>query len=132
MYWYRQRHEESMEQIVFLTTTIKPEFGQKFDQNKFAASKTVAESGNFTVKHVDYTDRGVYFCAVSMHSGLTVWQSCTKTQYTSTRNKQQTPKEGGVSQQISCLLASFFINHNSQWPHLFSKLLVAIRFNGAE
>ncbi|KAF4084290.1 hypothetical protein AMELA_G00127110 [Ameiurus melas] len=85
MYWFRQHHGENMELIVYTGAYITPDFG-KFSQSKFSTIKTVAESGSFTVKDVDYNDSAVYFCAVSEHSVITTEQSCTKTHCVSRRN----------------------------------------------
>ncbi|KAK3562639.1 hypothetical protein QTP86_003379 [Hemibagrus guttatus] len=63
MYWFRQLHGECMELIVYSPTYSTPDFG-KFNQSKFSVSKTVSESGSFTVKDVDYKDSAVYFCAL--------------------------------------------------------------------
>uniref|UniRef100_A0A4W4EGM3 Ig-like domain-containing protein n=1 Tax=Electrophorus electricus TaxID=8005 RepID=A0A4W4EGM3_ELEEL len=64
MYWYRQRHQESLTLIV---------------NHKFSVNKTVPESGSFTVNDLDSMDNAVYFCAVSKHSAIITVQSYTKT-----------------------------------------------------
>ncbi|KAG7328542.1 hypothetical protein KOW79_008486 [Hemibagrus wyckioides] len=56
MYWFRQLHGESMELIVYSPTYGTPDFGT-FSESKFSVSKTVPQSGSFTVKDVDYNDR---------------------------------------------------------------------------
>uniref|UniRef100_A0A8C5G1I3 Ig-like domain-containing protein n=1 Tax=Gouania willdenowi TaxID=441366 RepID=A0A8C5G1I3_GOUWI len=65
MYWYRQLPMKTMEQIVFTRTGSKDHDFGTFSTEKFAATKTVAEHGTFTVKHVEPGDEGLYFCAVS-------------------------------------------------------------------
>uniref|UniRef100_A0A8C5DI64 Ig-like domain-containing protein n=1 Tax=Gouania willdenowi TaxID=441366 RepID=A0A8C5DI64_GOUWI len=65
MYWYRQLPMKTMEIIVFTTTGSKDHDFGTFSTEKFAATKTVAEQGTFTVKHVEPGDEGLYFCAVS-------------------------------------------------------------------
>uniref|UniRef100_A0A3Q0QSQ8 Ig-like domain-containing protein n=1 Tax=Amphilophus citrinellus TaxID=61819 RepID=A0A3Q0QSQ8_AMPCI len=70
MYWFRQVPGETMTLIVFAATGKKDnehDYGN-FDKEKFSASKTVAESGTFTVKKLEPKDKGLYFCAVSEHS----------------------------------------------------------------
>ncbi|KAG7328544.1 hypothetical protein KOW79_008488 [Hemibagrus wyckioides] len=56
MYWFRQLHGESMELIVYSPTYGTPDFGN-FSESKFSVSKTVPQSGSFTVNDVDYNDR---------------------------------------------------------------------------
>uniref|UniRef100_A0A3Q0QUC0 Ig-like domain-containing protein n=1 Tax=Amphilophus citrinellus TaxID=61819 RepID=A0A3Q0QUC0_AMPCI len=67
MYWYRQLPGQNMELIVFTTTAKKGDhdFG-KFSKDKFSATKTEAQNGDFTVKNLDSS--AVYFCAASYHS----------------------------------------------------------------
>uniref|UniRef100_A0A3B4X6T2 Immunoglobulin V-set domain-containing protein n=1 Tax=Seriola lalandi dorsalis TaxID=1841481 RepID=A0A3B4X6T2_SERLL len=52
MYWYRQLPGETMELIVF-TTTSKNDFGD-FDKKKFSATRPGIESGTFTVENLDF------------------------------------------------------------------------------
>lgn len=78
MYWFRQKQGETMQLIAFITTNNKPELGD-FSDEKYSASKTVAESGTFTVKKLEPDDSGVYFCAVSEHSDTDSLCCCTKT-----------------------------------------------------
>ncbi|KAI5618824.1 hypothetical protein C0J50_21495, partial [Silurus asotus] len=66
MYWFIQRQGESMELIVYTTTSSK-EFGS-VDKNKFSTVKEIAQNGSLTVKNVDTEDSAVYFCAVGKHS----------------------------------------------------------------
>lgn len=68
MYWYRQLPGETMKLVVF-TSTAKPDhdFGN-FSREKFAATKPDAYTGTFTIKNLEPTDKGLYFCAVSKHS----------------------------------------------------------------
>uniref|UniRef100_A0A3P8Z4S2 Ig-like domain-containing protein n=1 Tax=Esox lucius TaxID=8010 RepID=A0A3P8Z4S2_ESOLU len=82
MYWYRQLPGEGMKQIIYITTTNKPEYSGGFSDVKFSANKTVAESGSFTVKKLETGDSGMYFCAVSEHSDTEDKYSCTKTSLT--------------------------------------------------
>lgn len=71
MYWFRQLPGKTMELIVFTAVGItKHDFGT-FSQTKYSATKTVADSGTFSVKKLEPQDQGVYFCAVSEH-GATV------------------------------------------------------------
>ncbi|KAL7862349.1 hypothetical protein SRHO_G00137900 [Serrasalmus rhombeus] len=80
MYWFRQHQGESMKLIAYTATFNKqPEFGEGFDENKFTANKTVAESGSLTVNNLGSTDSAVYFCAVSKHSVRNSERGCTKT-----------------------------------------------------
>ncbi|TSM77397.1 Immunoglobulin lambda variable 5-37 [Bagarius yarrelli] len=67
MYWYRQRQGESMEFIVYTTTSADPEFGS-VEKTKFSTVKKIAANGSLTVKDVDTEDSAVYFCAVRKHS----------------------------------------------------------------
>ncbi|KAK2843659.1 hypothetical protein Q7C36_011874 [Tachysurus vachellii] len=67
MYWFRQRQGQSMELIVYITTSNQPDFGS-VDKNKFSAIKEIAANGSLTVKDLDTEDSAVYFCAVSEHS----------------------------------------------------------------
>lgn len=70
MYWFRQLPGETMTLIVFATTGKKDnehDYGD-FDTEKFSASKTVAETGTFTVNKLEPKDQGWYFCAVSKHN----------------------------------------------------------------
>lgn len=87
-----------MELIVFTTSFGTRDFG-KFNENKYSANKSVPESGSFTVKDVDYKDRGVYFCSVREHSVTPTGQSCTKTHCVS-KEELETPKEGSMVQDI--------------------------------
>lgn len=79
MYWYRQLPGEGMKQVVYTTSSSKPEYSGDFSEDKFSAKKTVAESGSFTVKKLEAGDSGMYFCAVSQHSDTDNKYSCTKT-----------------------------------------------------
>ncbi|KAK2843655.1 hypothetical protein Q7C36_011870 [Tachysurus vachellii] len=67
MYWFRQRQGQSMELIVYITTSNQPDFGS-VDKNKFSAIKKIAANGSLTVNDLDTEDSAVYFCAVSEHS----------------------------------------------------------------
>lgn len=78
MYWFRQQQGETMQLIAFTMTNSKPDFGE-FSEEKYSASKTVAERGSFTVKKLEPDDSGVYFCAVSEHSDTDLLCCCTKT-----------------------------------------------------
>lgn len=78
MYWFRQKQGETMQLIAFTMTNNKPDFGD-FSEEKYSASKTVAERGTFTVKKLEPDDSGVYFCAVSEHSDTDLLCCCTKT-----------------------------------------------------
>lgn len=68
-----------MKQVVYTTSSSKPEYSWDFSEDKFSAKKTVAESGSFTVKKLEAGDSGMYFCAVSQHSDTDNKYSCTKT-----------------------------------------------------
>ncbi|KAK7153390.1 hypothetical protein R3I93_011334 [Phoxinus phoxinus] len=80
MYWYRQRHGETMRLIAFTMANNNPDFGE-FSPDKYSADKTVAERGSFTVSKLEPDDSGVYFCAVSEHSDTDLLCCCTKTYY---------------------------------------------------
>ncbi|KAE8290289.1 hypothetical protein D5F01_LYC12011 [Larimichthys crocea] len=75
MYWYRQLPGETMELIVFTTTTNKNHDFGKFSKEKFSATKPDAESGTFTVNDLVPDDKGLYFCAVSQTDGSGVTQT---------------------------------------------------------
>uniref|UniRef100_A0A673YUY5 Ig-like domain-containing protein n=1 Tax=Salmo trutta TaxID=8032 RepID=A0A673YUY5_SALTR len=79
MHWYRQLPGEGMKQVAFTIPNSKPEYSGDFNEDKFSAKKTVAESGSFTVKKLETGDSGMYFCAVSQHSDTDNKYSCTKT-----------------------------------------------------
>lgn len=79
MYWFRQLPGKTMERVVFTTTASKKHDFGTFDQSKYSATKTVAESGTFSVKKLEPQDQGVYFCAVSEHSAVVQPQVCSKT-----------------------------------------------------
>ncbi|TKS87145.1 Immunoglobulin lambda variable 2-18 [Collichthys lucidus] len=68
MYWYRQLPGETMELIVFTTTSTKNHYFGKFSKEKFSATKPDAVSGTFTVNDLVPDDKGLYFCAVYEHS----------------------------------------------------------------
>ncbi|KAF7652111.1 hypothetical protein LDENG_00101610, partial [Lucifuga dentata] len=57
MSWYQQLSGESLNLIVITVPYSDPDFGD-FSQVKFSASKTEAERGSFTVKHVEPGDSG--------------------------------------------------------------------------
>ncbi|KAK2843657.1 hypothetical protein Q7C36_011872 [Tachysurus vachellii] len=67
MYWFRQRQGQSMELIVYITTSNQTDFGS-VDRNKFSAIKKIPANGSLTVKDLDTEDSAVYFCAVGKHS----------------------------------------------------------------
>lgn len=64
-----------MKRIVYTVPySSQPDFGD-LSQDKYSATKTEAERGSFTVKNVEPSDNGVYFCVVST---LTVRQMVAK------------------------------------------------------
>uniref|UniRef100_A0A667YGS6 Ig-like domain-containing protein n=1 Tax=Myripristis murdjan TaxID=586833 RepID=A0A667YGS6_9TELE len=65
MYWYRQLPGEGMKQIVFTTTSSKPEYESGFSEDKFPLSGA--------------QDGAVYFCAASAARCYTNPLSATKT-----------------------------------------------------
>ncbi|XP_030591298.1 uncharacterized protein LOC115784280 [Archocentrus centrarchus] len=67
MYWFQQLPGQGLRLIVHTLPYKPPDFGN-FSQDKYSASKTVSESGSFTVKHVEPSNSGVYLCAVSSHT----------------------------------------------------------------
>lgn len=69
MYWYRQLPMEAMRLVVYTTLGKKSHDFGSFNNSKFSATKPDPFSGTFTVKNVEPQDQGVYFCAVSEHSG---------------------------------------------------------------
>lgn len=60
MYWYRQLPGEGMKQVVYTTSSSKPEYSGDFSEDKFSAKKTVVESGSFTVKKLEAGDSSRY------------------------------------------------------------------------
>lgn len=69
MYWYRQLPGETIKLIVFTTSVNKNyDFG-KFSKDKFAADRPDVFRGTLTVNNLQPGDEGLYFCAVSKHSG---------------------------------------------------------------
>lgn len=102
MYWYRQYHGGSIELIVHTNAFGSSDFG-KFNQSKFSAIKTVAESGSFTVNDVDYKDRAVYYCAVSEHSVITTGAEVYKNTHTRMcvyQDEIKIPTGGSMTQKI--------------------------------
>lgn len=79
MYWFRQLPGKTMERVVFTTTVSKQHDFGTFSQDKYSATKTVADSGTFSVKNLEPQDQGVYFCAVSEHGVAVQQQTCSKT-----------------------------------------------------
>lgn len=69
MYWFRQLPMEPLRLIVFTALGKKKHDFGSFNTSKFSATKPDAFSGSFTVKNIEPQDQGVYFCAVSEHSG---------------------------------------------------------------
>lgn len=67
MYWFRQLPGKTMERVVYTTTGSREHDFGTFSQDKYSATKTVADSGTFSVKKLEPEDQGVYFCAVSEH-----------------------------------------------------------------
>uniref|UniRef100_A0A3Q1JFT8 Ig-like domain-containing protein n=1 Tax=Anabas testudineus TaxID=64144 RepID=A0A3Q1JFT8_ANATE len=121
MYWYRQLPGETMELIVFTTTTSK-DFG-KLSQDKFSASKPDARTGTFTVKNLESGDKGLYFCAVSQHSDTDTTTGTKLTVLDPTRNisspyvtvlppsPNECQKEKHVSKTIVCVATRFYPDH---------------------
>lgn len=79
MYWFRQLPGKTMELVVFTASGRKEHDFGTFDQSKYSATKTVADSGTFSVKKLEPQDQGVYFCAVSEHGAAAQRQACSKT-----------------------------------------------------
>uniref|UniRef100_A0A8C6NLR6 Ig-like domain-containing protein n=1 Tax=Nothobranchius furzeri TaxID=105023 RepID=A0A8C6NLR6_NOTFU len=73
MYWYWQLPGETMRLIVFTSTGISQHDFGDFSKEKFSATKTVAQSGTFTVKNLELKDEGLYFCAVSKHGDAVIF-----------------------------------------------------------
>lgn len=79
MYWFRQLPGKTMDLIVLTATGIgEHDFGT-FNQSKYSATKSVADSGTFGVKNLEPQDQGVYFCAVSEHGASDQRRACSKT-----------------------------------------------------
>lgn len=79
MYWFRQLPGKTMERVVFTTVgNSEHDFGT-FDKKKYSATKTVADTGTFSVNKLEPQDQGVYFCAVSEHGAAVQQQACSKT-----------------------------------------------------
>lgn len=79
MYWFRQLPGKTMELVVFTAVGRKEHDFGTFDQSKYSATKTVADSGTFSVKKLEPEDQGVYLCAVSQHGAAAQRQACSKT-----------------------------------------------------
>lgn len=60
MYWFRQRPDESLEHIVYFYVAIKT-MEKKFEQKVLAVRES--NSLNITLKALQFTDSGDYFCA---------------------------------------------------------------------
>ncbi|XP_056151425.1 uncharacterized protein LOC130126086 [Lampris incognitus] len=79
MYWYQHVPGEGMKLIVFTSTSrADHDFGDN-SQEKYSATKTAAERGTFTVKHLEAVDSALYFCAIYEHSGTDELQGFIKT-----------------------------------------------------
>lgn len=76
---FRQLPGKTMELVVFTAVGRKKHDFGTFDQSKYSATKTVADSGTFSVKKLEPEDQGVYFCAVSQHGAAAQRQACSKT-----------------------------------------------------
>ncbi|XP_029114430.1 uncharacterized protein LOC114912314 [Scleropages formosus] len=73
MYWYRQFPGQHLQLLVFTFPGGESKFGSGLE-DKFAAIKTVAESGSLTVKNAEGEDSGVYFCASTLtHKEPCLW-----------------------------------------------------------
>ncbi|CAB1450312.1 unnamed protein product [Pleuronectes platessa] len=68
MYWYKQLSGETMKHIASAVFGSYCDYGDS-SRDKFSVEKPVAHRGTLTVKHVEPADKGLYFCAVSRHSG---------------------------------------------------------------
>lgn len=95
MYLFRQKQQETMKPVAFITTSNKPDFGG-LPTGKYSANKTKPESGYFTVEKVQPDDSGVYFCAVSKHSDTDLLYCCTKTYIFNLLSVSQIPFFGHV------------------------------------
>uniref|UniRef100_A0A3Q2NZ58 Ig-like domain-containing protein n=1 Tax=Fundulus heteroclitus TaxID=8078 RepID=A0A3Q2NZ58_FUNHE len=121
MYWYRQLPGETMKLIVFTTTGgSKHDFGS-FSKEKFSATKTVAQSGTFTVKNLEPKDEGLYFCAVSQHSDAGRQRSLTKTPKCNIHIRlMMVCTVGGV--QVPCALSpAYIIKLNTSFANIFQQ-----------
>ncbi|CAB1450316.1 unnamed protein product [Pleuronectes platessa] len=68
MYWFRQRHGETMTLIVYALFGMDPDYG-KSPADKYSAVRPDFKSGSLTVKNVQPEDSAVYFCAVKGGAG---------------------------------------------------------------
>ncbi|CAJ1074743.1 hypothetical protein PFLUV_G00229650 [Xyrichtys novacula] len=72
MYWYRQRPGETMTRVAYTAVGAKPDYGEA-PEGKYSSVKEKSESGALTVNDLQPDDGGVYFCAVSEHSDVTMF-----------------------------------------------------------
>uniref|UniRef100_A0A8D0DCQ5 Ig-like domain-containing protein n=1 Tax=Sander lucioperca TaxID=283035 RepID=A0A8D0DCQ5_SANLU len=117
MYWFQQLPGQSMELIVHTVPYKKPDFGN-FSQDKYSASKTVIESGSFTVKnhtHCDY-----YYDArfgpgtklTVLDSNRTITPPKVKVLQPSP-NECQTNKDRKHKKTLVCVASHFYPDHVS-------------------
>uniref|UniRef100_A0A7M4DVP8 Ig-like domain-containing protein n=1 Tax=Crocodylus porosus TaxID=8502 RepID=A0A7M4DVP8_CROPO len=71
IYWYRwSKEKETFQFIVFVTMINKYTYGSGFDNRRFYVSKNVRNSHSLKIFHVQPSDKGTYYCAVSHSSRL--------------------------------------------------------------
>ncbi|CAG5866801.1 unnamed protein product, partial [Menidia menidia] len=92
MYWYRQLPGQAMKLIVFTATGQSDHDFDDFDAEKFSATKPDAHRGTLTVNNLVPEDKGLYFCAVSQHSGSSLSDKVSQTPAAVYKEANQTVK----------------------------------------
>ncbi|CAL8283863.1 unnamed protein product [Lota lota] len=73
MYWFQQRPGLAVRPMVYtLQGNKRQDYSPGFTEEKFPAAKPDVHSGSLTVRDLVPRDSGLYFCAVSQHSGTSL------------------------------------------------------------